>query len=245
VTEPAAKTDLERRVAQLEADQRSTGDLIDFVAHELLTPVTSLGSFAYILGQEGNAAKTQSGARCLEGITRNAARLASIVDEMLEIGRLQVGRTEVDRTSLDARDLAKADTLRATVSEIGAKLETDVDARPLPVKGDKQRLAQALSEMVRDAAARSAAAGTAVALAVKSANGRVRVEVRDRAPPQPPGKVEKGFTGQRRTADAVPAGTRGGLGLALAGEIVKRCGGVYGGESSPEGNLLWFELPPA
>jgi signal transduction histidine kinase len=242
--EPEAAA-LAAEVEALKAERKATADLLDFVAHELMTPVTSLEAFSFILQRDTPLKEDPTGRRCLDGISRNAARLVALVDELLEIGRLRSGRIELAAGRFDARELARPEVARATLDPGAPELDVAAGAEPLPVRADRPRLEQLVAELVRDAAAR-APRGSRVALSLAvAAPGRVRLEARDAGTAVAAEKLARAFEGLRRTADGLPAGERGGLGLALGREAVLRAGGTTGASSGADGNRVWIELPIA
>lgn len=230
---------LERRAEELAAAARAADEFLSFVAHELKTPIASLEGYAFLLAREGAAIAPDTMRRCLEGISRNAARLVALTGELLDIGRARTGRLEVRCDAVDLAVLAREAAGAAGPPPIG------VDAAgPVPARGDARRLLALVREMIADARER-AAGGEPVRIAAEARGGEALVRVRDGARPVARAQLEKGFSGARRAELTDRAGDRGGLGLALGREVVARLGGRVFAESSAEGNALGFALPLA
>ncbi|HVY62936.1 MAG TPA: histidine kinase dimerization/phospho-acceptor domain-containing protein, partial [Planctomycetota bacterium] len=131
---------LRRELEALRAEQKASSELLDFVAHELMTPVTSLEAFSFILQRDTRVHEDPTGKRCLEGITRNTARLVALVEEFLEIGRIRAGRGDAQPARFDARDLGKPDVARAALDEGAPEVKVELAAEPVPVHADPRRL---------------------------------------------------------------------------------------------------------
>jgi signal transduction histidine kinase len=117
----------------------------------------------------------------------------------------------------------------------GVALSVEAPPRPLVVRADRLRLAQALANLVVNAVEHG---GGAVGVRVREAGASARVEVTDGGPglPAPLAELVAAARGRRE---------RRGHGLALAAVIARRHGGRLVTAPSPRGARLVLELPLA
>jgi signal transduction histidine kinase len=125
----------------------------------------------------------------------------------------------------------------------GARLTWALPPR-LPVRADRARVAQMVTNLVENALKYAPEGPIVVRAGAAGAAPRVRVEVEDCGPGIPPGERtqvwEKFYRGARVTA--APAGS--GIGLAVVKALAQAHGGRVGVESAAGGGArFWFELP--
>jgi signal transduction histidine kinase len=117
----------------------------------------------------------------------------------------------------------------------GVALAVESPARPLVVRADRLRIAQALANLVANAVEHG---GGGVRVRVRETGASARVEVTDGGPglPAPLAELVSAAHGRR---------DRRGHGLALAAVIARRHGGRLVTAPSPRGARLVLELPLA
>lgn len=143
------------------------------------------------------------------------------------------GRAAADSAIVDAGALVArhAEAWRAVASAQGARLRVVLPATPVLVHGDALRLAQALANLVANAAEHG---GTEIELRVAhDGNERVVLEVCDDGP---------GLAAPVAALARRPRGARG-RGLAIAAEIAARHGGRLAAAPAARGARLRIELP--
>jgi signal transduction histidine kinase len=224
------------------ADERRRRLTVD-VAHELRTPLTVLqGNLEGML--EGVYQPTPEALRGLLDETRLLTRL---VDDLRTLALAEAGQLHFDLQRLDVADLlADARTsFGGQADGLGVRLEVDVpDALP-PVRGDAQRLAQVLGNLISNALRHTPPDGR-VTLSARAADGGVIVRVADTGPGIPPEDRPYVFD---RFWKGDPARTRdgkggAGLGLAIARQLVESHGGrIWVEDDDAPGATLAFSLP--
>jgi signal transduction histidine kinase len=122
-------------------------------------------------------------------------------------------------------------------------LETAEPAAGLVVRGDPNRLEQAVQNLVSNAARHTPVGGRIVVSAVRKEDGVV-LSVEDTGPGIPPEHLPRIFdrfykVDVSRTGTALPSGS--GLGLSIVRAIVERHGGRISASNAPAGGAR-FEI---
>lgn len=224
------------RLHRLEGVRR---DFVANVSHELKTPLTSVLGFAEALADaEMPPVRARDfGRRILE----NGNRMRRMIEELMDLSRVESGTWEPEPVEVSLADAARAAWQAAGAPD--PELEIDVD-EGTTVRADRDALRSVLRNLL-DNAARYSPEGETVTVSADSADGMIRVEVRDRGPGIPTahlGRIFERFyrvdTGRSREE----GGT--GLGLAIVKHLVRAHGGEVGAESEVgRGSTFWFTLP--
>jgi two-component system phosphate regulon sensor histidine kinase PhoR len=168
-------TDLRR----LESMRR---DFVANVSHELRTPVTAVRSAAETLmgGAIGDAA---TATRFVGMIERNAERLASLIDDLLELSRIESREFRLRRDSTDIAAVVQQvlTTTRDRAERAGVTLIGEVDERTKGFGTDRRALEQVLGNLV-DNAVKYCPKSRVVVRAESTDTGGVKLEVADDGP---------------------------------------------------------------
>ena len=152
---------------------------------------------------------------CSEASIRQANSLIRILTAALEISRseAQTGRNQF--AWFDPGELVAelAEMYEPLAEEAGAEIQYDPPARPTPLFGHRQLLAQAVSNLIENAV-RYGSAGGDIRLAVHGQGKQIRIEVADHGPGIP---SELRSEARRRFGrlDSSRSAEGAGLGLAL------------------------------
>ncbi len=213
-----------------EAVQRRD-DFLSVASHELKTPLTSLKLTVAALDREAARAGTPDSFRSrLDRIQTQASRLATLVDQLLDVSRLSAGRLVLDLEPVDLSELA-AEVVQRFGDEAG-RLGTTVTLRatgPVLARADRQRLDQVLTNLVSNAL--KYGGGTAVEVQVDCITSP-RVRVRDAGPGIPAEEQDRIFERFERGGHADRRSGMG-LGLWIVREIVHTHRGEVRVESAP------------
>jgi len=208
---------------------RQKTDFVSNVSHELKTPLTSIRMFSELLaeGRVNDPAKQRS---YLHIITAEAARLTRLINNVLDFSRFERGEKKYNFQDCDLARLVRetAETYRPHLENNGFKLDCQLPATPVPVRGDGDALAQVIVNLLSNAEKYSNGAKE-IALSVERRSAplpHAEVRVLDRGPGVPAGSEEKIFEQFYRAHDSLSSGIQGsGLGLTLARQIARAHGG--------------------
>lgn len=220
-----------RDVSELVRLRRIRAEFVDNLSHELRTPVTTIGILAESLAMEADGA-TPLPDRVRDRIAKievETGHLAQMVGELLDLARVEQGEgiALTDDLDLVALATAAAERLRpfAEQAKVELALESGASA-PLLVRGDPDRLGQAVVNLVHNAIKFSEPGGrVTVAIGAGPAHGEVHVSVRDEGigiAPKDQGRLFERFYKVDR-ARSRGGGT--GLGLSIVRHIVEAHGG--------------------
>ena len=200
-------------------------------SHELRTPLAIIRGSVEELRREPDRNAVGATAT-LDDIDGEVVRLGALVDDLLLLARTDSGSMEIARAPVDLGEIAldASGGLVTLATERDVRIE--VDAEPVPLTGDPERLGQ-LVRILGDNAVRHAPASTTVSLAVHAADGVALLVVQDRGPGFRDEDLAHVFERFWRAAGAPAGGT--GLGLTIAAWIVQRHGGTIAAGNRPGG----------
>ncbi len=214
------------------------------VSHQLKTPLTSLRMAIHLLLEERLGALNEKQTELLVGARADAERLASILTDLLDMGRIESGRDALSPVPSTPRDLAReaVEPFLAAAKDKGITL-TDAVPDDLPeVMADPTRIQHAFANLLSNAL-RFTHPGGAITVRAAVADQQVRFSIEDTGDGIPAEHLGRLFTpffrvpGQDESSGA-------GLGLAIVAEVVKAHGGGVSAESEPgRGSTFSFTLP--
>ena len=192
--------------------------LINDLGHELRTPIATILTHLEILGLSDVGQEVQQ--QSLTFAKDEAQRMARLLNDMLELGRLETApalpRRPVDLVAL-VEDVVLQSTPRAVERQMALSLEAE---SPLPfVPANADRLRQVFLNLL-DNAFKYARSGDRVTISLQRTPNGVMCAVCDTGPGIPPEHLPHV---PRRFYRAASKGVEGsGLGLSLVAEILRR-----------------------
>jgi len=238
------------RIAEREANQRLReldrlkDEFVSTISHELRTPLTSITGYVELAREQADPETNGY----LAVVERNAARLLSLVNDLLFVARLQSGGLDLEEEPVDVAQLVAESVAAAKPQAVGANVELRLrlTGGDTAVRGDRRRLAQVIDNLVSNAIKFSPDAGS-VDLTVDRGNGKVTVEVEDRGIGLSESERERLFERFFRSQGALDRQIPGtGLGLYITKSIVEAHGGSVAARSIVgEGSSFVVELPAA
>lgn len=218
-------------------------EFINIAAHELRTPLAILMGHAELLLTDVDDVGTKER---LEIIVRNAVRLRSLIDALLDMRHLQRGEALLVVQSFDIRDLIE-DVLQdfvptARMKEIDVSVVVPPDLPPL--ESDREKVMYALTNLV-DNAIRFTSPEGKVGIDVALRPSEFEISVWDTGVGIADQEVERIFQPFYQIEESLTREHEGlGLGLAIAKGMIERCGGRIWVESTlSKGSRFTFTIP--
>ena len=240
----AMADDLSARAAALAAADRARRQLLADVSHELTTPVTAMRGYLETLRMPELDLDDATRARYLGIIGDETGRLERIIGDLLDLARLEGGggAVRLEVVSIDGLFERVAARHERAATESGVTIRTDIAPNSAHVRGDRDRLEQALQNLAANAL-RYAPSGSAITLGSHRDGDVVILSVADEGAGIPPEYLPHVFD-RFFKADASRAvrqsGSGSGLGLSIVKAIVERLGGTVSVDSRP--GLTVFRL---
>ncbi|HEY1238340.1 MAG TPA: ATP-binding protein [Solirubrobacterales bacterium] len=231
---------LMRATVETEALRRSDDiktALLRTVSHDLRTPLTAIRAAAETLSSPTITEEDRQELR--EAIVEDSERLASLVDNLLDLSRLRTGTAEPSRDWASIEEVIEAALDDLQLEPERFKLSID---QGLPfIRADSAQLERAFVNLLSNAARYSG--GAPVSVRAREVSGRLVVRVVDQGPGIPERELERIFEAfYRGSASDSHAGA--GLGLAIVRGFVEANGGQVSVESLPgQGTAFVVEFP--
>lgn len=227
----------------LATTERQRTHLLGEVTHELRTPLTLIrGQMEGVL--DGVIEPTQE---VYVAVADEAARMQRLVDDLATLSRADEGALQFDMSDLDLGRVAvdAAERLRPQFDHEEVAIVVDPTARTvLPVRGDRDRLTQIVTNLLGNALAHTPRGGE-VTLAAGNQGDMQWIEVIDNGSGIDPAECERIFErfyrGRERSPSTRPAAGRG-LGLTIARSLARAQGGDVAATSPGVGRGATFRL---
>lgn len=231
------REELETQVIETKALRRSNvvkTAVLRSVSHDLRSPLTAITTAAEGLGS--STLSPESRDELTSVIALESARLARLVDNLLDLSRLQAGGVEsrADWVSVEEIVGAAIETVAAPPGGFDVQIGADL---PL-VQADGGQLERALANVLDNAGRHGA--GQPVTVRARRTGQQVLLRIGDRGPGMAREELERIFEPFHSAGDH--SGT--GLGLAIARGFVEANGGRIRAESLPgQGTTIVVALP--
>ncbi len=217
----------------------------DFVAdasHELKTPVAAISAGAETIVRAVEDGDVEAVERFAGQLQRSAARLARLVNDLLDLSRLESEDPEVEVVRLDRLFSSELEAVRPDAEERAIVLTSDTV--PVELHASARDLSLALRNLLSNAVHYTPAGGS-VRVELRSEGGWAVVEVSDTGPGIPSRELPRIFERFYRVDVARSRATGGtGLGLAIVKHVVERHGGTVEVESElGRGSTFRLRLP--
>ena len=237
---------LEHRVAErteaLRESDRRKDEFLATLAHELRNPLAPIRTGLEILKKDkANGIASQKARETME---RQLAHMIRLIDDLLDISRINSGkiRLEISRIRLASAVESAVDISRPMMESRGHRLEVQLPPDDIELMADGTRLAQALGNLLNNAAKYTASGGL-IRVTVRQEGATAIIEVADNGVGIPPAMLDEVFglfTQVDRTLDHAQGGL--GIGLYLVRSLVELHGGTVTASSAGAGQGSTFTI---
>ncbi|MFI8822188.1 MtrAB system histidine kinase MtrB [Streptomyces sp. NPDC053431] len=205
---------LQHKIMQLEDLSRMQRRFVSDVSHELRTPLTTVRMAADVI-HDARADFDPVTARSAELLGDQLDRFESLLSDLLEISRFDAGAAALEAAPIDLREVVRRviGGAEPLAERKGCRIVVVGDEQPVVAEADARRVERVLRNLVVNALEHGEGRDVVVRLA--AAGGAVAVAVRDYGVGLKPGEATRVFNRFWR-ADPARARTTGGTGLGLS-----------------------------
>lgn len=231
---------------QLDRLESIRQEFLSNISHELRTPLTSIIAFVETL-EDGGIDDPENNTRFLNVIRRNAERMHTLIDDILELSLIESGNVSLDVRPLDIHAMVEEvfSVVSAKAKQFKITLVNEIE-KGSTVAADVIRFEQVMTNLI-DNAVKFNRPGGMVTVSLRSTNGSALLKVADTGEGIMPEHADRIFERFFRV-DRARSREIGGTGLGLA--IVKHLTKLHGGNVTVRselgiGTTFTIELPTA
>jgi NtrC-family two-component system sensor histidine kinase KinB len=233
-------------VTQEREQEEMKSGIISTVSHQLKSPLTSIRMAIYLLLEEKVGSLTPKQVELLVAAREDSDRLHSILNNLLDIGRIESGKVQMNFRSIPPHTmvLEALEPFHADFKDRGVALGTELPVDLPEVWADTVRMNHVFANLLSNALKYTQPGGK-VTVRANADEDRVHFSVSDTGKGIPAEYLSRIFEQFFRVPDQ-GAETGAGLGLAIVKDIVKAHGGTVKVESLlGEGSTFTFTLKRA
>lgn len=221
-------------------------ELIAIATHELRTPITGIKGYLDMI-LEGDTGKLGPDTQeTIEEVVKINQRLADLVDDLLNVGRIEQGRIEIKPVAMDIAKLIEEVVKELQIQAKEKNLELRFEKHEMEqVKADTERTRQILINLIGNAIKYTPTGSVTVTLGKNEHQVIVAVEDTGMGiSPEGQKNLFEKFYRVKTEKTRVITGT--GLGLWIVKQLVEKQGGKIWFESQEgKGSTFHFSLPMA
>ncbi len=238
--ERARSIETANRVEAARQSEAFKATLLDALAHDLKTPLTSIkGAVTHMLAKERDPEEKE----LLTIANEEADRLNRLVVEVLEMARIEASKLHPERGPHTVGEIVAAVLKSMEEALRGRPMDLQIPESLPPVDVDSEFIQQVIRQLL-DNALKYSPAGSPLAISARVENEKIVVSVGDRGSgideKEQDRIFEKFYRGQEQRGNV--AGT--GLGLSIAKGIVEAHGGrIWVSSQKGHGTVFDFSLP--
>jgi two-component system sensor histidine kinase KdpD len=222
-------------------NERLRSVLLDALAHDFLTPLTSVKSAITTVRSEYRHEPEEED--FLAVVEEEADRLSEMINETTDMARIEPGKPQIRRRQVFVPDIIDSSLNRMKNLLDGRPLKVQIQEDISLVDADPDMIGLALRQLLGNAVKYSPPE-TTILISANQVGDTVTIVVRDHGPGIPPDELEavfERFYRGKQTQESV-AGT--GMGLSIARDIVRAHHGKLRLQNTPEGGAQFsFTLP--
>lgn len=225
---------LKEDIAKLEKLERVRSEFLANVSHELRTPIFSIQGFIETL-IDGAIDDPKVNREFLQKAYEHSERLNTLLNDLIEISRIESGEMRMSFRYFDISEFLRkiVEEMLPKAQKKSIQLRTTGEAKELLVLGDKERIRQALSNLV-DNSIKYTDRGGAIEVGCSELPNSVRIFVKDNGSgigEEHLGRIFERFYRVDKDRSRSVGGT--GLGLAIVKHIIEAHNSKVEVESDP------------
>lgn len=226
--------------AQAERASRAKDEFLAMLGHELRNPLAPIVTGLEIMHMRGKVDVERE----LPAMHRQAQHLIRLVDDLLDISRIAHGKIELKKERFEIASVIDSaiETASPLLESRFHQLDVHVPHAGLEVHGDRARLAQAIANLLNNAAKYTEPRGHIV-ISARRAGDQVEISVRDSGIGIDADMLPHVFTmfvQERQALDRSQGGL--GLGLAIVRSLIELHGGAVDATSAGRGKGSEFTV---
>lgn len=236
-----------RDVTRAREVDRMKSEFVMAAAHELRTPVTSIGMSIDLLVDHCSGDLGPRERELLEAAHGEVHRLKALISDLLDLSRMEAGRIDLEIETVPVQLLLERirSIYEGQLASKGSTISISGMESGLSVRADPGKISWVLSNLVSNALRFIPEGSGSIDLGAKRAGEDVILSVSDNGPGIPVEHQTRIFQKFVHFEEPGKAGGSG-LGLAICREVVRASGGTIWVESEPgEGAVFSFSLPAA
>lgn len=216
-------------------------ELVDSLSHEMKTPLGIIRAYAEGLQDETDESKKQQYA---EVIISETERMSEMIYNLLDLSALETGAKQLVPERFDFVEFLEtaAGRLLIDVPEQNFKLQYELPDDKVFVFADKQRMEQALNNLIVNAVKNVSPNGI-LKLSLTRQNDRLRFAIFNQGKQIPPENLDRIWDKFYRDKNAKYSGS--GLGLAIVAQILSMQNIEFGVNNLADGVTFFFFIPTA
>jgi signal transduction histidine kinase len=252
----AANRTLERRVEERTAELQKAlervselsqlkANFIASVSHELRTPLTHVKGYLELLITGSLGAITEEQRHALRVSQQSAARLESLIEDLIMVSLASRGELDLKQENVDIRRIANlaVKSSQGKAGERGVELQAILDEDVPLVQADSQKIAWVLHQLIDNGIKFTSAGGSVVASVRREGENLVAISVADTGIGIPSNRLNDIFEPFHQLDGSSTRRYSGtGLGLSLVRQIVEAHGSMLDVQSA-EGHGSTFKFP--
>jgi signal transduction histidine kinase len=215
------------------------------MSHELRTPLNAIIGFSDLLESELLGPLTPTQHEYVQDVRQAAHQLLALINDVLDVARLEERQLRLLPELVSVRDVLQgALDAAGAAARPAVRVETDVQPGLEIVFADRERLLQALREVVANALRFTPDGGQVHVAARATDAGELVLTVADTGIGFEPDEALRIFEPFHRGSRPSREGVKGaGLGLTLVKGIVELHGGQVVADSTPGGSTITMTVP--
>lgn len=216
--------------------------LLDSIAHEFKTPLTSIKAAATALLSTPTPNQDEQ-RELLTVVDEEADRLGRLVTEAIQMARIEAGKVKLNAALCSVASLIQGILQQMKSVLEGRSIRVSIaDDMPLII-ADEELMGLAIRQLL-DNAVKYSPPGSPIAIGAEKGEGSVIISVSDQGPGIPEREQSRIFQKFYRRTDTHRHVTGSGMGLAISLEIVRAHGGEIWVESVPgQGSKFCISVP--